>query len=69
MEQVKIGKRFESCGLIYEVQEEVNQCQGCSFYIDSDMFCNRPDGQYYCSAFNRDDNKSVIFKLIGEAEK
>ena len=66
MEQAKIGDRFECFGSIYEVQKEVNQCEGCSFYVESDFFCSRPDGQYYCSAFNRDDYTSVIFKLIAK---
>ena len=68
MEQVKIGERFESCGMIYEVQKEVNQCEGCSFDYGSVNFCNRPADVCNCTAIKRDDNKSVIFKLIGEAK-
>jgi hypothetical protein len=66
--QHKLGERFENCKLIYEVRENIS-CEGCSLFIESENYCVDclNDNFEPCSGLVRDDEKSVIFVYVGEA--
>ena len=66
--QHKVGERFENCKLIYEVRENIS-CEGCSLFIESENLCTDSLTHIFepCSGIVRDDEKSVIFVQVGEA--
>lgn len=69
IEEHAIGERFERWGSVFEVQE-CESCKGCALLIEEENECldaRRGDFEN-CSAYDRDDEKDVIFVHIGEAK-
>lgn len=66
--QHKVCERFENCKLIYEVRESIS-CEGCSLFLESENHCADSLNHYFepCTGIARDDEKSVIFVQVGEA--
>lgn len=68
VKQHKVGERFENCKLIYEVIASTS-CEGCSLLIEEENHCADCLNHYFepCTGIARDDETSVIFVQVGEA--
>lgn len=62
-----VGFRFADSDLIYEVVEDKDFCKDCAFIDIDNEKCLQPNHLKYlvCSAYSRDDNCEVVFKLVG----
>ena len=64
-ENIEVGKRFEVDGVMLEcVIDEEENCDGCYFLIMNN--CDRALGLGCCSAENREDENSILFKEVKE---
>ena len=60
-----VGEIFEYCKLKLQVVED-ETCEDCYFWSNDDGCLNSRKKTGYCGQSMRDDQKIVIFKLIGE---
>lgn len=58
----KIGERFDDNGVTLEVVKEDCGCIGC--YLIDKQCTIYPNNRGFCSSQYRNDNQSVIFKLV-----
>ena len=65
MIQYKIGAVIHDCGLRYKVVES-SSCADCALFVASENRCSDYPANRFgaCGEGLRDDNKSVVFKLI-----
>ena len=66
MEYHEIGDRFEYGRVTLEVVKSTT-CDGC-FFLDH-LLCILEDNQKYCGSGQRNDMKSIIYKLIKQCKK
>ena len=66
MEYHEIGERFEYKGVILEVVES-KSCRDC-FFIDH-LLCILEDNQKYCGRGQRNDMKSISYKLVEQLKQ
>lgn len=67
-----VGERFEMDGVLYEVVEALTDdpCEGCSLQNGKGLVCRGDVGiTGLCYDGMRRDNRQVVFKEVGNADK